>query len=359
MNAEPIRELWSRLAAAGLAPGAMPAPREGHTPWYVRVMLGVAGFIAALFLVGFVGAAFAGLMKSEAARMVFGLAMIASAYGLFRAAPRSDFGAMFALSVSFAGQAMLAWSLFDLMRPRFGSLPWALLAALEAILALVVPNVIHRVASAYAAGVAFMFAMAATGAGALALAVGVLAAAVAALWLNELRLGRFHELLAPVGYGLTLAYIQAEISSDFGDAMLRLMTQRSPDDPSLRPWVGQALVAATLVITAAALLRRAGWILSATRSVLALASVVAIGAASFKASGVAGGLMIVLLGFANGNRVLAGAGIAALLFYISKYYYLLDATLLAKSGVLALTGAALLGARWLVLNLVLPKSGDA
>jgi hypothetical protein len=27
--------------------------------------------------------------------------------------------------------------------------------------------------------------------------------------------------------------------------------------------------------------------------------------------------------------------------------------------VLALTGAALLGARWLVLNLVLPKSGDA
>lgn len=359
MNGDPIRSLWSRLAAAGLAPGAMPVPREGHGPWYVRVMLGVAGFIAALFLIGFVGAAFAALMKSEAARMVFGLAMIAAACGLFRAAPRSDFGAMFALSVSFAGQAMLAWALFDLMRPRFGSAPWVLLAALEAILVLAVPAMIHRVASAYAAGVAIMFAMAASGAGALALAVGVLAAAVAALWLNELRLGRLHDLLAPVGYGLTLAYIQAEVSSDFGEAMLRMMTQRSPEEASLKPWLGQALVAATLVVTAAALLRRAGWILGATRSVLALACVAAIGAASFKASGVAGGLMIVLLGFANGNRVLAGAGVAALLFYISKYYYLLDATLLAKSGVLALTGAALLAARWLVLNLVLPKSGDA
>jgi len=65
--------------------------------------------------------------------------------------------------------------------------------------------------------------------------------------------------------------------------------------------------------------------------------------------------MIVLLGFANGNRVLVGLGIASLLFYVSGYYYLLDATLLVKSGVLAATGAVLIAARWLVLNVVMPK----
>jgi len=64
---------------------------------------------------------------------------------------------------------------------------------------------------------------------------------------------------------------------------------------------------------------------------------------------------IVLLGFANGNRVLVGLGIASLLFYVSGYYYLLDATLLVKSGVLAATGAVLIAARWLVLNVVMPK----
>jgi uncharacterized membrane protein len=67
--------------------------------------------------------------------------------------------------------------------------------------------------------------------------------------------------------------------------------------------------------------------------------------------------MIVLLGFANANRVLAGLGIASLLVYVSSYYYLLDVTLLAKSAVLAATGAALLGARWIVLNVVMPKEG--
>jgi hypothetical protein len=265
--------------------------------------------------------------------------MIAGAYAIFRAVPRSDFGAMFALSVSFAGQALVAFGLFGLLRRPSGELPFTEVAAMEAILAIAMPNVIHRVASAYAAGTAFALAMGATGAG--APAVAILAAAVAALWLSELRLGKVHDLLAPIGYGLTLAYIQAEI--------MPLASVR------VEPWVGQALVAAALIAAAGALLRRTGWRMSETRSVLALLATAAIGAASFKAPGVAGGLMIVLLGFANGNRVLAGAGIAALLFYISKYYYLLDATLLAKSGVLALTGAALLAARWLLLNLVLPK----
>ena len=40
---------------------------------------------------------------------------------------------------------------------------------------------------------------------------------------------------------------------------------------------------------------------------------------------------------------------------MSGYYYLLDATLLVKSGVLMATGAVLLAARWLVLNVVMPE----
>jgi uncharacterized membrane protein len=104
-------------------------------------------------------------------------------------------------------------------------------------------------------------------------------------------------------------------------------------------------------------LKQAGWTLRESRTVLALAASVAVGAASFKAPGIAGGLMIALLGFANGNRVLLGLGIAALLLYVSSYYYLLDATLLAKSGVLAATAAVLLVARWLVLGRVMPKRG--
>ena len=60
--------LWSDLRQAGLVSGGAPPTDEDETPWYVRTMLGVAGWIAALFLLGFVGAGFAFVIKSEAAR---------------------------------------------------------------------------------------------------------------------------------------------------------------------------------------------------------------------------------------------------------------------------------------------------
>ncbi len=62
------------------------------------------------------------------------------------------------------------------------------------------------------------------------------------------------------------------------------------------------------------------------------------------------GMVVMLLGFAGGNRVLLGLGIVSLLFYISSYYYLLDATLLAKAQILLIVGLVLLAVRWLLLH---------
>ena len=125
--------------------------------------------------------------------------------------------------------------------------------------------------------------------------------------------------------------------------------------PGAFPWLGELLVVAALLLSVWVLLMQAGWRLRGLRTLLALIAAAAIGAASFKAPGIAGGLMIALLGFANGNRLLAGLGIAALLFYVSSYYYLLDATLLVKSGVLFATGLVLLAVRWLMLNVIMPR----
>ena len=51
-------DVWRRLREASLVEGDMPPASEQHTPWFVRVMLGAAGWIGALFLFGFVGVAF-------------------------------------------------------------------------------------------------------------------------------------------------------------------------------------------------------------------------------------------------------------------------------------------------------------
>jgi hypothetical protein len=300
-------QLWSKLASAGLTVGDMPATAEAHAPWYVRVMLGIGGLIAAGFLVGFVAAGFAFIVQSNVASLAVGLMIIAGAYAVFRAAPPSDFLSMFALAASFAGQALMIFGVLGFFdRHVNGAMPWAVIAVIEAVLAVAMPNFIHRTLSALAAGLAFAYACEVSGAR--AVPAGVVAAAVAFVWLNEARLGKLHAIVAPVGYGLTLAFMQIE-----GMALLRnsvAMVFGSRISPEASSWIGEALVVATLLVSVGVLLKRTGWTLREPRTVLALVAAAAIGAASFKAPGIAGGLMIVLLGFANGNRVLVGLGIA-------------------------------------------------
>lgn len=351
MSAVSAQDLWSRIASAGLTVGEMPA-EEAHTPWYVRVMLGIAGWLAAGFLLGFVGAAFAAVVQSKTLAILVGSIVITAAYAVFRVAPRNDFSGMFALAVSFAGQTLVAFGVFGVFeRSITGSGPYWTFALIEASLAVVMPNYIHRVVSAFGAAFAFVYACEVSGAH--ALAAGVVAASVAFVWLQEGRFGRLTSAASPIGYGLTLALIQVEGMASWRHSLAMLLQEKPVLGAS--PWIGEALVAAALLASVWLLLKRGGWEPGEGRTLMSLAATAVVGAASFKAPGIAGGLMIVLLGFGNGNRVLAGLGIASLLFYVSSYYYLLDGTLLAKSAVLAATGAALLGVRWVVLNIVLPK----
>ena len=80
-----------------------------------------------------------------------------------------------------------------------------------------------------------------------------------------------------------------------------------------------------------------GWRILAAAGILALANL--------KAPGFAPATLILLLGYSNGNRILSGLGVVALLGYLSFYYYSLEATLLHKSALMAATGCALLAAR--------------
>jgi len=197
MNLASAQQLWSKLASAGLTVGNMPEAQEAHTPWYVRVMLGIAGFIAAVFLLGFVGVGLAFVLESKIASLAAGFMMIAAAYAVFRATPHSDFGSMFALAVSFTGQALVVYGVWGMLNERSAQ-PWVAIAAIEAILALFMPNFIHRVVSAYAAVLALALALASSGAE--GVAGGLVALAVAGLWLNEVRFARQHAVVTPIGY---------------------------------------------------------------------------------------------------------------------------------------------------------------
>jgi len=74
---EPV---WTSLLEAGLVEGPAPDTTKLETPWYVKVLMAFSGWLAALFLLGFVGTGFLFLVESAPASFIMGALMIGGAY---------------------------------------------------------------------------------------------------------------------------------------------------------------------------------------------------------------------------------------------------------------------------------------
>jgi hypothetical protein len=347
--------LWETLRGAGLVAGAAPADTQPATAWYVNVMLGVTGWIAALLLIGFFGVALEAVFRSSGVAFAVGGALLVAAYSILRIAGTGAFVSQMGLAVSLAGQALVVGALYSELHSHRTEC-WLLIAALEAALAFAIPNFIHRVWSAYAAATALTISVAA--AGAYFISAGPIAAFVALLWLNELRWAVRAPLLRPIAYGLTLALVQIPLPYAFGRLGSAVMSALGGLG-GLPAWISELLVAGMLVFVVYRLLINAGAELSSRGAIVALAGTVLVGVISMQAPGIAVALMIALLGFAGGNRTLTGLGIAALISYVSAYYYALEVTLLLKSAVLAGTATVLLAARWAKTRLQDEDDADA
>jgi hypothetical protein len=178
------------------------------------------------------------------------------------------------------------------------------------------------------------------------------------VWLTELERPALGTLRRAAGYGLAFATAFVTVGSEA--ALLGLFGgAASGAQASHVELLSAGLVGLVLFLTAVGLLAREGIALGSGRGAAALVAAALLALATLKAPGLAPALIILVLGFANGNRVLAGFGAMALLAYLSYYYYALHATLLEKSALLAATGAALLLARLLLLKRGAPEASHA
>jgi uncharacterized membrane protein len=342
MNAAAGRELWGRLRSAGLVAGEMPP--QTASPWFIRAMLGIAGWIGALFLIGFIGAAFAMVMRSAGAAAVAALLCSAGAFTLFRMAGKGDFLAQFGLAIGFAGQILFGFAIFEWFRAD-DILAWLVFAAVEAALAWLLPNFIHRVCTTFVGVIALSLGFAQ--AGIYGLAQPLAAAGCAVIWCNELRLAAQAGLWRPVGYGLALGVLQTAATPLLGGEVSFLF-RRGGDGwfQQYGPEVGTLLVAVAFLAVTVQILKELAIDVNSRAGFTVLTGAALVMGVSFPAHGLAAALLIVILGFAGGNRVLFGLGLVAVVSFLSHYYYQLRETLLYKSLILAATGALLLGARW-------------
>lgn len=337
------RDLWGMLLERGLVCGEVPLSPVNDSPWYVRVMLGVAGWIGSLFLLGFVGIGFEWVMENAAAALIVGSLACGMAYALFVARPESDFFGQFAIAVSLTGQALLVVGLHKLLgRDSFSF--YALIAGFEVGLTLLVPNGVHRVLTSFAAVTALVCALRELGVH--SVTTGFVAMGFSWIWLQEGRRIRDFALWRPVGYSLALfMLLERGILPWLGVLGSRGVR---PDQLGLllhAPWIGKGLLVATFLGVILVLLGRLRVPIAGRTGLTSLVGATAVMIASFKAPGLIPALLVLLVAFAVQNWILFGLGLIATWGFLGSYYCLMQETLLVKSFWLMGLGVVLLVGR--------------
>ena len=335
MNAAGRQSLWQRLTEAGLVQGGLPETAERSTPWFIRVMLGVAGWIGAIFLLAFVGGAMAFVFRSESAAIFVGGGCCAAAFAIFHVGGRNDLVAQFGLALSMAGQILLAFGLYE--STNGGATFYLGFAIVEAILAAALNNFVNRVCCTFIAGLMLTYAL--THLGIWGVTPGLVAFALSILWRSESSWAAAGSMWRAIGYGLALLLVVP----DFATVLGRLGSLGYSVAPVMWIfWMKPVLVGAALVYTVHELLASERVHPGTTAWNGAMAAAGGLAIATYRTTDISSSLLLMLLGFARGNRALLGMGVAAMLWHLSEFYYYLQMTLLWKSFALGVTGLILL-----------------
>ena len=180
------------------------------------------------------------------------------------------------------------------------------------------PNFLHRVLAAGGAAIAL-----ALGVNQLALhglAAPLLCAGPRLGLARAEALGRSGELWRPVGYGLVLALLLVETFRLFGVTEWFGLGGEAPGWMRIHgPLIGRALTAALLVLVAIVIALREGHPPTGRVTLAAAGGALLLGLLSLGAPGLASALLILLLGFAAGNRILMALGILSLLGFVEPF----------------------------------------
>src|SRR3954469_5963839 len=108
-------ELVDALRTRGLIGADVPVPEDdAERPWFLSILMGVAGWIAGIFVLVFLGI----LLDLNGLRqmLVIGLVLLGVAWGLYFIGRGRVFVDQLALALSIAGQMAIAAYFFDTLK---------------------------------------------------------------------------------------------------------------------------------------------------------------------------------------------------------------------------------------------------
>ncbi len=332
--------VWNALNQANLVSGEKPGRVMISTPWYIKTLLAMAGWFAALFLLAFLAATFNQLLESALADLIIGSGLILSAYQLLKK-QHTEFIEHLGLALSFAGQALVIFAIIQ-WNYNDGSLNWLAAFLLNTALIFLMPHFVHRVFSSFFASICLIGVM--TEYGFIYLSLPLVMFFCAWCWLNEFRYMRWYRYLTALGYGSLFALLCIETSMFF-QSNLFFWSDNLFINQSLLFYCGHILSIAVTIYVTVMIIKNYQPLTDLT-SCYILLMVIVFSVLTVFINGVHMAVMIMVLGLASSHRVLIGLGIAYLLFSICQYYYSLETTLLMKSISLMVLGIVIFSLRW-------------
>lgn len=310
-----------------IAANAAPPPDDPDRPWFLSLLMGIAGWIAGLFVLVFLALAFD--LDRVTGLVIAGTGLLCVAWVLYFLGRGAVFIDQLALALSIAGQLALTVYFFDRLD---AALPIAAaVLGLQLIVFGAMPDRIARTIAAFFASIAWVFVVRFAlrpheGVGGFFDPDGNVVAPRFGSWTVPI------EWLAtwlPVG-AVVLGLLRTETSwmARRGGRFARPLITGLLAGMALGGIAAEPL--SMLVLDAGSLGRDVnGW---------ALFPLLSIALALFAAS----------LAFSLRSAGLTGLAIFAALVHLARFYYLYGTSLTWKSLIMAVTGALLLGAAWVL-----------
>ncbi|PMG41978.1 DUF4401 domain-containing protein [Shewanella sp. 10N.286.52.B9] len=350
--------LWQSFLQHGLVVGEQPAKPELKSPWFVKLLLAISGWFAALFFLGFLAIGMEFIFDNEIGAFIVGTILTIVAYVLFKS-NKNEFVEHLSLAISFSGQILIVYGFtlyFD------DNTSWLLTTLLQFSLMAIMPNDIHRFCSALFGACCFIVTLALFQLPFIGGSFVLFAACW--LWLHEFDrtsqqthinklthfFAAFLDNKRPIAYGFLLAQLLQTCLMSFQYGWYELVDFGLANELLTSPWMGNVLMALVSLYVVWQLLKRHPELPTKVRSIV-LATSLLISALSFEAHGINVAILLLVLGFSASNRLLIGLGIISLLAFMSAYYYFLHYSLLEKSFTLMFMGVFLLAIRWIMLKL--------
>lgn len=341
-------QLWQSLQQTNCVNVDTPMPKDPFmSPWYLALLEGGAGWIAAMFLLGFVGSFMALVVTESIAPGVLTIGSVFVLLGLFfdRQSTRQQvFMSQLALVLGLCGLLCIGWGLWEVL-DYHNRLAWFIsFGALLSIHSLFINNRLSVLLNGIGiggciTGILYQWQW-------MNLLPLVMLVLAIILCLSLERFGAYYGRICYLCYGLicwtlmTQGVLILGVSQVdfFNDAISELSIWAW-----LLPWF-VSVFASVVIVKSIFNQRQAS--LRTPAGYAAMVGVLFIGFLAILLSGLSSAVLFLLLGLQLHNRVFTSLALVSIPLFICAYYYSLTVSLLEKSLLLMALGVVLLFARW-------------